>query len=224
MSKLLSPRGPRTARPPDESSSWPQASRIADPAGRRQLYSAPGSRPANLAGRAGRDGRFRPIPPATAGRVVRGMPISRKEAAGLCPSRGFGVLLQPRTVMNKLIATCAAAVLLAGAQAARAGECPRFAGCADCRPGYLTRAWCWLTGPSRGCDKPFTLAGLCGGHRFCDWLTYRGSSGCGPCCACTPCCTPPLYTFFLENCRQGGSSGKCVAGCQTTRLAPVPQH
>jgi hypothetical protein len=40
-------------------------------------------------------------------------------------------------------------------------------------------------------------------RRLWDWLTYRPltePNPCGCCHNCVPCCTPPLYTFFLNNC------------------------
>jgi hypothetical protein len=61
--------------------------------------------------------------------------------------------------------------------------------------------------------------------RLIEWLTYRPLTRCGP-CGCllcvSPCCHPPLYTYFLADCVEGGPCGHGVsahlvpaAGCQT---------
>jgi hypothetical protein len=58
-----------------------------------------------------------------------------------------------------------------------------------------------VDGYSSGC------CGHCGiGHcwqRLHDWLNYcpKKSPHCGTCCR--PCCPPPLYVYFLENCSRG---------------------
>lgn len=54
-------------------------------------------------------------------------------------------------------------------------------------------------------------------HRVWDWLCYRPltRSGCCRCgYGCTPCCTPPLYTFFLQDCHGGAwGTAPAEAGC-----------
>ena len=63
-------------------------------------------------------------------------------------------------------------------------------------------------------------------ERLCDWLTYkplhRTECGeCRPCCHGPCCCTPPLYLFFLHDCREcrfatggcGCAKEKCDGGC-----------
>jgi len=69
-------------------------------------------------------------------------------------------------------------------------------------------------------------------QRLIEWATYRPLTRCGP-CGClpciAPCCSPPIYTFFLADCVEGGSCG-CNAiaqpmpapGCKTCATqAPV---
>jgi len=59
-------------------------------------------------------------------------------------------------------------------------------------------------------------------QRLVEWATYRPLTRCGP-CGClpciTPCCTPPLYTFFLTDCVDGGSCG-CTAAAHTMPAMP----
>ena len=51
----------------------------------------------------------------------------------------------------------------------------------------------------------------CKGHGLGKWLGYRSSRGaCG--CDCTPCCSPPLYLYFLRPCASTCNHG-CADGC-----------
>jgi hypothetical protein len=58
------------------------------------------------------------------------------------------------------------------------------------------------------CRSTWTVAGSkCLGPIY-DWVTYRPLPT--PCCkSCTPCCYPPLYSFFLC----GGLGNGCAGGC-----------
>ncbi len=75
-----------------------------------------------------------------------------------------------------------------------------------------------------------TCAAQC--QRFIEWATYRPLTRCGP-CGClpciAPCCSPPLYTFFLTDCMNGGTCGCAAAAhplppapCKTSANKPQP--
>jgi hypothetical protein len=75
----------------------------------------------------------------------------------------------------------------------------------------------WWNEPGR---PPWTVAGSrCLGHVY-DWVTYRSTPvpSCS-CKACTPCCQPQLYTFWLCGGLGNGCGGGCAGGC-----APAPAH
>ena len=66
--------------------------------------------------------------------------------------------------------------------------------CGDVRRPCLSRILQWATYrplPCSGC-------GSCGSCGSCH--SWRFWQGCGSCKECLPCCTPPLYAFFLHRC------------------------
>jgi hypothetical protein len=80
--------------------------------------------------------------------------------------------------------------------------CPPF-DLSQTKLGQRAQAW-WQT----PCRPAWTVAGShCLGPIY-DWVTYRPLPT--PCCkSCTPCCSPPLYSFFLC----GGLGNGCAGGC-----------
>lgn len=149
-----------------------------------------------------------------------------------------------RTVMTRICALVTAAIWILGTGFLQAEEntaappatvpkpcttCTQDSpGAACCAPRPRLREW---LAPPRPCCAQTSCAqtkGAAPRHCLVEWLTYRPLSRCGFCCGgqkAAPCCTPPLYTFFLHDCAGSGLARCCGAkadctgdGCQRQPL------
>jgi hypothetical protein len=71
-------------------------------------------------------------------------------------------------------------------------------------------------GPGCGCNGGCDTRSC--RERLCDWLTYKPlhRTECGECKVCCHgpcCCTPPLYLYFLHDCRECRFATPCCAPC-----------
>ncbi len=94
------------------------------------------------------------------------------------------------------------------AMPAQGAPAPMSESCGTCQGGCA----CWWQGCQERCQ------------RLVDWLSYRplcqqcGPCGCLPCLA--PCCTPPLYLYFLSDCNEGGGCTCHAVGHSMLASAP----
>jgi hypothetical protein len=109
--------------------------------------------------------------------------------------------------MKHVCVVLAAGLLLLAASAVRAEENGGVPGTlklvpvpADAKPVGCASGSCCA---AHACDKG------CGGHEghFLDWLCYKPAR-CHACCCHVSHCWPPLYTWFVDMCQDGG----CVHG------------
>lgn len=92
-------------------------------------------------------------------------------------------------------------------------EMVKSSGCADMAAPhrYYPRGWDWINAhwlPEKAkCGEGWEP---CKGGKLLNWLCYKPQKT--GCCGkdCTPCCTPPLYAFFLPNCQGGCGASASV--------------
>jgi hypothetical protein len=128
--------------------------------------------------------------------------------------------------MLRISAWVTAAVLVLGAGRSPAEE---KSTAAPTPPPPTPCGACTSCGPGPACQthQPFLLmdwlrqhsgcgGSECGGSQHClvEWLSYRPLQPWGCCCGSkfAPCCTPPLYTYFVCYCYGSALSPCCKAG------------
>jgi hypothetical protein len=90
---------------------------------------------------------------------------------------------------------------------------------ADQEPCQQTDAqpWCQRSNGAVWLKDQAKHKGIPAARRLANWFTYCSSPG--HCCKeCTPCCTPPLYTYFLWPCYGGAGCGGCASAPAVTAV------